>query len=35
MPKLDGKKYSYNKSGMDAYKKALVAKKLKIKKNKK
>ena len=34
MPKLDGKKYSYNKPGMDAYRKALLAKKLKIKKKK-
>ena len=34
MTKLDGKKYSYNKSGMTAYKKALVAKQLKIKKKK-
>ena len=34
MSKLDGKHYSYNKSGMDAYKKALVAKQLKLKKKK-
>ena len=34
MPKLDDKHYSYNKSGMDAYKKALVAKQLKLKKKK-
>ena len=34
MPKLDNKHYSYDKKGMTAYKKALVAKQLKIKKKK-
>ena len=31
MPKLDGKSYGYGKSGMSGYKKALRAKRLKIK----
>ena len=34
MPKLEKKNYSYNKSGMVAYRKALIAKQLKIKKKK-
>ena len=32
MPKRCGKSYSYGKAGISAYKKALVAKRLKIKK---
>ena len=35
MPKLDGKSYGYGKAGMSGYKKALMAKRLKIKKKKK
>jgi hypothetical protein len=35
MPKLDGKSYGYGKAGMSEYKKALMAKRLKIKKKKK